>query len=121
VAKQLGLPNPPVLERYEEGAPLVRGTVLVGGDGRLGKAITGSLDELGIKHAATRSEGERYKGLVFDATGLTGSELLVELQRFFTPVLRSLEPCSRVVVLGTPPELVKDAKERTAQRALEGF
>src|SRR5689334_12557037 len=35
-------------------------------------------------------------------------------------MMRSLEPCPRLVVLGTPPELVQGA-ERVAQRALEGF
>ena len=120
LAKQLGLPNPVELDRYKEGDPLVEGTVLVGGSGRLGKAVTTSLDELGIKHVDAPAEGGKHKGLVFDATGITGSDLLVELQRFFTPVLRSLEPCARVVVLGTTPELVKGG-ERVAQRALEGF
>ncbi|HSV40675.1 MAG TPA: 3-oxoacyl-ACP reductase [Nocardioidaceae bacterium] len=121
LAKQLGLPNPVDLDRYKEGDPLVEGTVLVGGDGRLRAAITGALDDLGIKHVEADAEGARYKGLVFDATGITGSELLVELQKFFTPVLRSLESCARVVVIGTQPELVKSGAERVAQRALEGF
>jgi len=35
LVKNLGLPNPTPLERYTEGAPLVDGTVLVGGRGRL--------------------------------------------------------------------------------------
>jgi 3-oxoacyl-[acyl-carrier protein] reductase len=34
--------------------------------------------------------------------------------------MRSLERCSRLVVIGTPPELVP-GEERVAQRALEGF
>ena len=34
--------------------------------------------------------------------------------------MRSLERCSRLVVIGTPPELVA-GEERVAQRALEGF
>ncbi len=58
--------------------------------------------------------------MVFDATGLTASGDLVALRDFFTPVLRSLESCARVVVIGTPPELVS-GPERVAQRALEGF
>ena len=33
--KNLGLPNPVPLDRWTEGAPLVDGTVLVGGAGRL--------------------------------------------------------------------------------------
>ena len=45
---------------------------------------------------------------------------LVALQEFFTPLLRRLETCPRVVVLGTTPESVSGS-ERVAQRALEGF
>jgi 3-oxoacyl-[acyl-carrier protein] reductase len=120
LVKNLGLPNPTKLERYSAGDPLVKGTVLVGGRGRLAESLPGLLDVLGIASASAQGEGERYKGLVFDATGLTASEQLVELQEFFTPVLRSLETCPHVVVLGTPPELV-EGRERVAQRALEGF
>ena len=51
LAKNLGLPNPVELERYEEGQPLVQGTVVVGGSGRLGKALTLALDEAALKAA----------------------------------------------------------------------
>jgi 3-oxoacyl-[acyl-carrier protein] reductase len=121
LAKQLGLPNPVELDRYEEGDPLVEGTVLVGGDGRVGTALTGALDELGIKHVDAHTEGATYKGLVFDATGIGGSDQLVALQEFFTPVMRSLERCARLVVLGTQPELTESRAGCVAQRALEGF
>ena len=121
LAKNLGLPNPVKLERYEEGAPLVSGTVLVGGDGRLASTLVTMLDDLGIS-SVTSAEGEQqYKGLVFDATGITTSADLVELQRFFTPLMRSLERNPRVVVIGTPPESTNSTEERVAQRALEGF
>ena len=120
LAKNLGLPNPVKLERYTEGAPLVDGTVAVGGNGRLGASIVSALDSLGIANVKDAPASERYKGLVFDATGLTDSDQLVELQKFFTPLMRSLETCARVIVLGTPPETVHGA-ERVAQRALEGF
>jgi len=120
LTKNLGLPQPTKLERYAAGDPLVRGTVLIGGRGRLADELPGLLDVLGIATETVRAESERYKGLVFDATGLTSVEELVALQEFFTPVLRSLEKCPRVVVIGTPPELV-EGDERVAQRALEGF
>jgi 3-oxoacyl-[acyl-carrier protein] reductase len=121
LAKNLGLPNPVKLERYKEGAPLVSGTVLVGGDGRLASTVVTMLDDLGIS-SVTSAEGEQqYKGLVFDATGITTSADLVELQRFFTPLMRSLERNPRVVVIGTPPESTNSTEERVAQRALEGF
>jgi len=124
LVKNLGLPDPVRLERYTEGRPLVDGTVLVGGDGRLREPVTTALDSLGIAHldeTAPAGGGQKYKGLVFDATELTSSDRLVELQRFFTPLLRSLETCARVVVLGTPPETTNAAEEWVAQRALEGF
>jgi 3-oxoacyl-[acyl-carrier protein] reductase len=120
LVKNLGLPQPTRLERYTAGDPLVSGTVLVGGSGRVVDELPGLLDVLGVASATTRADGERYKGLVFDATGLTSIGELVALQEFFTPVLRSLRTCPRVVVIGTPPELLADG-ERVAQRALEGF
>jgi 3-oxoacyl-[acyl-carrier protein] reductase len=120
LVKNLGLPNPTRLERYVDGDPLVQGTVLVGGRGRLADELTGLLDGLGIASHTERADGMKYKGLVFDASGLTSTTDLVALQEFFTPVLRSLASCSRVVVIGTPPELLADG-ERVAQRALEGF
>ena len=123
VASLLGLPQPARLERYVEGAPLVDGTVAVGGRGRLAESLLGVLGTLGIAavdSTAPTDSDATYKGLVFDATGLTSSDQLVALRDFFTPLLRSLDGCPRVVVLGTPPEQVSDG-ERVAQRALEGF
>jgi 3-oxoacyl-[acyl-carrier protein] reductase len=124
VVKNLGLPNPTKLERYQPGAPLVDGTVVVGGEGRLGKAITLSLDNLGIASttatAAGEPAGQKFKGLVFDATSLTSPEQLVALQQFLTPLLRSLTSCARVLVLGTNPEQTDSVDEHIAQRALEG-
>jgi 3-oxoacyl-[acyl-carrier protein] reductase len=120
LVKNLGLPNPTKLERYTAGAPLVDGTVVVGGTGRLVESLPGILDVLGIASTATTLDDQKYKGLVFDATGLKDSAELSALRDFFTPKLRSLTTCPRVVVVGTPPEQVKGA-ERVAQRALEGF
>ncbi len=121
LAKNLGLPNPVELDRYEEGDPLVDGTVFVGGDGRLGKSLVAALDDLGISHLTEAEEGQSYKGIVFDATGISSSPDLVKLQQFFTPLMRSLKSSGRVVVLGTPPESANSTEERVAQRALEGF
>jgi len=120
LVKNLGLPAPVKLERWTEGAPLVDGTVAVGGTGRLAESLPGLLDLLGIASTASTQGDERFKGLVFDATGLTSTADLVALRDFFTPLMRRLETCPRLVVLGTPPEQVEGG-ERVAQRALEGF
>ncbi|WP_248581450.1 3-oxoacyl-ACP reductase [Nocardioides sp. InS609-2] len=121
LVKNLGLPNPTTLERYTAGDPLVQGTVLVGGAGRLADSLTPTLDGLGITAVAgDPGDDTRFKGLVFDATAITTSAGLLALQEFFTPLMRRLETCPRVVVLGTEPSAVKGG-ERVAQRALEGF
>src|SRR6476619_4308069 len=100
LVKNLGLPNPVRLERYAAGDPLVKGTVLVGGRGRLVESLPGLLGPLGIgTDTAQHVEGAadvRYKGLVFDASGLTSPDQLEALRNFFTPVLRSLESCPHV-------------------------
>ena len=120
LVKNLGLPSPTPLKRYEAGAPLVEGTVVVGGTGRLAEALPGQLNLMGVATTTAADPAQKYAGLVFDATGITDAGGLGGLRDFFTPLLRSLETCPRVVVLGTPPEQVRGS-ERVAQRALEGF
>ncbi|MBK5230376.1 MAG: 3-oxoacyl-ACP reductase, partial [Thermoleophilia bacterium] len=63
----------------------------------------------------------RYKALVFDDTGIADSTQLIELWRFFHPTIRRVAKSGRIIVLGTHPELTANAREATAQRALEGF
>jgi len=120
LVKNLGLPNPVALDRYVAGSPLVDGTVVVGGAGRLVEHLPGILNTLDIETVTTTEADTRYRGLVFDATGLTDPSALVALRDFFAPLMRSLQRCARLVVLGAPPEQVT-GKERVAQRALEGF
>ncbi|MEI2672200.1 MAG: hypothetical protein V9G13_14060 [Marmoricola sp.] len=106
--KNLGLPNPMKLDRWHDGAPLVDGTVLIGGSGRLADSTTEALGTLGVGfQRATETpstEGDKLKGLVFDATGLTTAGDLIALQSFFTPLMRRLQSCARVVVLGHQSE-----------------
>ncbi len=120
LAKNLGLPAPVPLARYAAGDPLVTGLVLTGGTGRLAESLPGLLDVLDVTHSQVADPDARYRGLVLDATGITDSSDLGLLRDFFGPLMRSLEPCARLVVLGTSPETV-DGSERVAQRALEGF
>ena len=120
IAKQLGLPQPVSLDRYQEGQPVVSGPVLADGApaGRLGKAVAGVLDSIKAERAG--AEG-KAKALVFDATGISDSTELVELQRFFYPAVGRLQRSGRVVVLGTPPAEAGSVPAQIAQRALEGF
>ncbi|MGO9227290.1 3-oxoacyl-ACP reductase [Mycobacterium sp.] len=123
VAKQLGVPQPEPLRRYRAGDPPLTGSLLIGGDGRVVEPLRAALD--GDYDVVANNLGGRWAdsfgGLVFDATGITMPAGLKGLHEFFTPVLRNLAHCSRVVVVGTTPEATASIEERIAQRALEGF
>jgi 3-oxoacyl-[acyl-carrier protein] reductase len=120
IAKQLGLPQPVSLDRYQPGQPVISGPVLSGAapEGRLGKPLTAILDSVKAERAG--AEG-KAKALVFDATGITDSTELVELQRFFYPAVPRLQRSGRAIVLGTPPAAAGSVPAHIAQRALEGF
>jgi 3-oxoacyl-[acyl-carrier protein] reductase len=124
VAKRIGLPQPVELER---GPGELTGRVLLGGAGRMAEAAARVLAALGVdaatalddpvrEHAANAGldasvfnpeapADQRFKALVFDATGAE----LIELHRFFHPTVRRVLPSGRVVVIGD------------GRRALEGF
>lgn len=122
LVKNLGLPNPPYLDRYAGGA-LVKGSVLTGSatSGPVSKAVTAALKAYGIDSTGVRADGKKYKGLVFDATGIDSAAGLVALQEFFTPVLRQVASSGRVVVIGSTPDEAASESAAIAQRALEGF
>ncbi|HEX8754652.1 MAG TPA: 3-oxoacyl-ACP reductase [Solirubrobacterales bacterium] len=120
IAKQLGLPQPVALDRYQPGQPVIFGPVLTGAapEGRLGRQVAAVLDSIKAERAG--AEG-KAKGLVFDATGIADSTQLVELQRFFYPAVPRLQRSGRAIVLGTPPAEAGSVEAHIAQRALEGF
>jgi 3-oxoacyl-[acyl-carrier protein] reductase len=122
VVPKLGLPNPATLRRFKPGQPALDGPALLGAapGGRLEKTLTSQLADAGIEVITSALEEGKHGALVFDATGITGPEQLREMYKFFQPVIRKVVASGRVVVLGTPPELV-EGRERIAQRALEGF
>ena len=123
LARQLGVPAPEPLRRYRPGQPPLEGSLLIGGDGRLAEPLRAALaddyevvgNNLGGRWADT------FGGLVFDASGIAEPAGLRALHDFFTPLLRNLGPCARVVVLGTTPGAAGAPHARIAQRALEGF
>ncbi|MFV1366095.1 3-oxoacyl-ACP reductase [Mycolicibacterium elephantis] len=123
LAKQLGIPQPETLRRYEPGKAPLAGTLLIGGDGRVVEPMRTALTE--DYEVVSNNLGGRWAdsfgGLVFDATGITDPTGLKELYKFFTPVLRNVGSSGRVVVVGTTPEEAGSDHERIAQRALEGF
>jgi 3-oxoacyl-[acyl-carrier protein] reductase len=146
LSKQIGLPAPTPLKRFEPGEPVIDGTVLLGaasgstltpaiakvlaaieakvrtplqGEARQAAADAGV--EAGIFNPEVASEEDKFKGLVFDASGISGSAELVQAWAFFRPTVRRVRANGRVIVLGRPPEECEDPREAVAQRALEGL
>ena len=129
----LGLPAPLLLERWMAGRSRpVDGALLIGGDGSLASAVLPFANKLTDALFAPREgqfelprwtaeHGPKLKALVFDASGLTRFEQLIELRDFFQPAFKGLGKCPRVVVLGRPPESLKDPIAASVQRSLEGF
>lgn len=145
LTRNLGLPAPLVLERYDANKPLVSGAVLLGAStnaelvapiARVLKNIHAeayAANQVAIHQTAAAEAGLslrshniedkefKFKAFVFDASGIKNSEQLVEVYNFFNPIARQLQNCGRVVILGRTPESCTDPKQATAQRALEGF
>lgn len=126
LVKNLGLPDPPYLDRYI-GGPLVKGTVLTGsaaagnGGGKIATAVAAALRSSRIESTGVAAPTRKYKGIVFDASSIASAADLVQLTEFFTPVMRSLAPSGRIVVIGRLVEQATDESHAIAQRALEGF
>src|SRR5690606_10959380 len=71
-------------------------------------------------YTASKEDNQKFKGLVFDATGITNTTELRALYDFFHPLTRKLEKCGRIVIIGRIPENCGLA-QRIAQRGLEGL
>ncbi|KQG97232.1 3-ketoacyl-ACP reductase [Acinetobacter baumannii] len=144
VVKNLGLPSPVVLERFESAQPVVKGAVLVGAapssvlSGAIAQVLSNiHADSYVGNNVALQQEAakvglnlrpfnagdkeSKFKAAVFDASGIQNSEQLNELYKFFNPIARQVATSGRVIVIGTTPETAKTVKQAIAQRALEGF
>jgi 3-oxoacyl-[acyl-carrier protein] reductase len=141
VVRRLGLPDPVELRRHEPGAPVLHAPALLGAapGGRLAEPaarVLGAVgaeawvaDQLARRAAADAAlaardradESDSLGALLFDASGIARSEDLRAAYGFFHAHIRQLAPSGRLIVLGTPPDGIEDARGAVAQRALEGF
>ncbi|MGQ0474569.1 3-oxoacyl-ACP reductase [Acinetobacter variabilis] len=144
VIKNLGLPSPTSLDRFEFATPVVKGAVLFGA--APASTLTGAIAQvLANIHAnsyagnnaelqqAAASAGlnlgafnpgdkeSKFKAVIFDASGIENSEQLKSLYDFFNPIARQIQSSGRIVIVGTTPETAKSVSQSIAQRALEGF
>jgi 3-oxoacyl-[acyl-carrier protein] reductase len=128
ITKNLGLPRPAELRRYQPGQPLLPGPVVVGsaGEGRLRAEVTQLLSDAGVTvvspvAADGSSDGERFGAVVLDATGLTGPADLASAHDFLSPAIKRLGASGRVIVLADPPADAASPAQAAARQALDGL
>ena len=94
-------------------------------DSRLDDEVRAALGGASVDAGIWNDEApgsQRWKALVFDATGIANSAELRELWRFFHPTIRRLEPSGRADrARRASPATARIPRAATAQRALEGF
>lgn len=144
VIKNLGLPSPVQLDRFESATPVIQGAVLFGAapNSVLTAEIAQVLSNIhansyagnntALQQAAAQvglnvsafNEGDKeskFKAVIFDASGIQNTAQLHELYQFFNPVARQIQSSGRVIIVGLTPDIAPTFKQAIAQRALEGF
>ncbi|MER5275940.1 3-oxoacyl-ACP reductase [Streptomyces sp. NPDC002809] len=119
LTRKLGLPQPAQLRRWTLETQTLTGPVL-----HLAAGNSTVTDELGTVLTACGQEvvarADRPAGIVLDATAVDTAAGLGTVHAALHPVVRSLAPGGRIVVLGTHPS-PDDHHQAAAQQALEGF
>ncbi|WP_112491185.1 3-oxoacyl-ACP reductase [Streptomyces bacillaris] len=126
LTRRLGLPQPAPLRRWSLDTPRLEGPLLhltagsgagAGADTETSAGLAEVLAGVGLPVVG---RADRPGAIVLDATGVTTAAGLGDVHAALHPVVRSLAPGGRVVVLGTVPS-PDDHHQAAAQQALEGF
>jgi 3-oxoacyl-[acyl-carrier protein] reductase len=128
VTRQLGLPRPAVLRRYEPGEPLLPGPAVIGsvGEGRLREALAAQLEDAGVTVQSPvtvdgGTDGEKLGAVLLDATGLTTPGDLAGAHDFLAPAIKRLRGSGRVLILADPPDEADSPAQAAARQALDGL
>jgi 3-oxoacyl-[acyl-carrier protein] reductase len=122
LTRRLGLPQPADLLRWDPERPSLDGPVLhlTAARSRHADTLGAAVASAGLETRAAHEPGARYAAVVLDATGVAAPGELSEVYAALHPVLRSVAPCGRVVLVGAEPEAA-DHHQAATQQALEGI
>ncbi|MVO83887.1 3-oxoacyl-ACP reductase [Streptomyces sp. p1417] len=121
LTRRLGLPQPAALHRWSPERPAIEGPLLL--------MTAGDIPLPGLHESLTRTGTPPHTGplgsrrpaaVVLDATGVATVTALADVHAALHPVVRSITPSGRVLVLGAPLSPA-DHHQAAAQQALEGF
>lgn len=131
VAKNLGLPTPIKLDRFEVGQPVVRGEVAFGavGNSDVSRSVNEILTALDAKITTAdklddrlTDENVRFKVAIFDVTNIKDTDGLKAVYEFFHKIARRIKPSGRIVLIARPSCCTgTDIDFALAQRAVLGF
>ncbi|MFT4022095.1 MAG: 3-oxoacyl-ACP reductase [Acinetobacter sp.] len=142
VIKNLGLPSPVRLERFESVTPVIKGAILFGVAQttplsaqliQILQRIHANIyvqqtnihleEQLGHNYSilAEQDQTTKFKALVFDASHIEQVSELHQVYEFFHGVARRVQTSGRVIVFARSPETAKSVSQAIAQRALVGF
>ncbi|MGA8047833.1 MAG: 3-oxoacyl-ACP reductase [Dermatophilaceae bacterium] len=123
LAGALGLPKPTELRRYEPGAPIVPGPVLLGGHGAAPLAVkVGAILATHNVQVLSDPGQHRLGAVIVDLSEVRTPADLESARAVLAPGLKALGKHGRVIVLGRPPfDRHHDPALGAARRALEGI
>lgn len=144
IAKNLGLPTPVKLERYETGKPVLTGEVAFGVSSGDDKRVADAVWQILRTHSANvatdvasdstgaitvssltkklQNDATRFKVVIFDASNIKNGTELAQLHSFFGPLIKKIKNNGRIIVIGRPDCCFGDDIEfAMAQSALSGF
>ncbi|MFE6287919.1 3-oxoacyl-ACP reductase [Streptomyces sp. NPDC057877] len=117
LTRRLGLPQPTPLCRWSEQQPRLDGTLRHLTAGASGLDLAPVLARTGLTPAP---DGGPVAAVVLDATAVRDVDALDGVHAALHPVVGSVAPSGRIVVLGAPLDPA-DHHQAAAQQALEGF
>ncbi|MDD7833565.1 3-oxoacyl-ACP reductase [Paenarthrobacter sp. AB444] len=121
VAKKLGLPQPVELRRYEPGAPLVTGPVLVSGDSAGSDDVATTLLGWGLDVRRNALPKEKLGAIILVLDAVQHPEDLAKTVLAAAASIRDLAPNARVVTMSRTPQSAPTPASAAARQGIDGL
>ncbi|MFJ4226894.1 3-oxoacyl-ACP reductase [Paenarthrobacter nicotinovorans] len=121
VAKKLGLPQPVELRRFERGAPLVTGPVLVSGDSAGSDDVATTLLGWGLDVRRNALPKEKLGAIILVLDAVQHPEDLAKTVLAAAASLRDLAPNARVVTMSRTPQSAPTPASAAARQGIDGL
>jgi len=121
VARKLGLPQPVELRRYQPGAPLITGPVLVSGDSAGSDDIATTLLGWGLDVRRNALPKEKLGAIILVLDAVQHPEDLGKPVLKAAASLRDLAPNARVVTISRTPQSAPSPASAAARQGIDGL